>query len=130
MRKIIYYILSIHFLFGAIILPQSNFNLLVQLPEMYNHCKTTEDKDMNVIDFLTDHLINIDCIFDKHDNGDHQKPHEPFKYHFQNINIQLFVLNFSIKIVPNFSHDIKTTYCVNNFYKSPYIGSIFHPPAF
>jgi hypothetical protein len=116
-------------LFGAIILPQSNFNLLMQLPEMYNHCKSTEDKDMNVIDFVTDHLINIDCIFDKHDNGDHQKPHEPFNYHFQNNNVQLFVFNFLIKIIPNISHDIKTTYCVKNFYKSPYIGSIFHTPA-
>ena len=43
---------------------------------MYKHCKSTEDKDMTPLDFITDHLINIDGIFDKHDNEDEQKPQE------------------------------------------------------
>ena len=48
---------------------------------MYQHCKATEDKDMTPLDFITDHLINIDGIFDKHDNGDEQKPHTPIQLH-------------------------------------------------
>ena len=47
---------------------------------MYAHCKTTEDKDLSVLDFISDHLINIDGLFDAHNNGDHQKPHKPFNF--------------------------------------------------
>jgi hypothetical protein len=46
------------------------------LPDMYRQCKTMEDVDMGPIDFLTDHLINFDGAFDKHTNGDQQKPHQ------------------------------------------------------
>ena len=49
--------------------------MLNEIPEMYHHCKSTEDKDMTPLDFITDHLVNIDGLFDKHENGDEQKPH-------------------------------------------------------
>ena len=55
-----------------------DFSMLNELPEMYSHCKATEDKDMTPLDFITDHLVNIDGLFDKHENGDKQKPHSPF----------------------------------------------------
>src|SRR5437868_5797201 len=54
-----------------------DFSALKDLPGMYRHCKATEDKDMTPLDFLTDHLVNIDGIFDKHDHGDAQRPHNP-----------------------------------------------------
>ena len=45
-----------------------DFSMLNELPEMYSHCKATEDKDMTPLDFITDHLVNIDGLFDKHEN--------------------------------------------------------------
>ena len=54
-----------------------DFSVLKDIPEIYSHCKATEDKDMAPLDFITDHLVNIDGIFDHHDNGDDQKPHAP-----------------------------------------------------
>jgi hypothetical protein len=128
MYKIICIILSTHFLFGAIALLQSNFDFIVQLPQMYNHCKSTEDKDMNFFDFITDHLINLDCIFDKHENGDHQKPHQPFNFHFQNL-IQLFISYSFTLIKINVSIKKKLTFVVKNLYQSPFLGSVFHPPT-
>ena len=53
--------------------------MLNEIPEMYHHCKSTEDKDMTPLDFITDHLVNIDGLFDKHENGDEQKPHTPIQ---------------------------------------------------
>lgn len=77
----------VYFLGGLFILPQGNFNVLGDIHSMYLHCKSTEDKDLTPLDFLTDHLLDLDCIFDPHNHGDEQKPHVPipFNYHlYQN----------------------------------------------
>jgi len=65
---------------GTIFFPMSDFSIIENLPKMYEHCKATEDKDMTALDFVTDHLINIDSLFDNHDNGDEQKPHKSNDY--------------------------------------------------
>lgn len=105
-----------------------DFAALVDLPDMYLHCKATEDKDMTPFDFITDHLINIDGIFDKHDNGDEQKPHNPppFQHHGQ-VNfayITYYELTF------NQSHLVneKVQWRNDDFILSEYIIKIFHPP--
>lgn len=73
------------FVAGLIILPQGDFRILGSLEAMYVHCKSTEDKDLTPLDFITDHLLDLDCIFDQHDHGDEQKPHTPIPAsHFQN----------------------------------------------
>ena len=38
---------------------------------------------MTPFDFIKDHLINIDGLFDKHEDGDDQKPHSPIQFHNQ-----------------------------------------------
>ena len=58
-------------------MPMGDFSSITDLPAMYRNCKATEDKDMTPLDFITDHLVDIDCIFDAHENGDEQKPHTP-----------------------------------------------------
>lgn len=114
---------------GTLFLPLGDFSLLQDLPQMYQHCKTTEDKDMTAIDFITDHLINIDSIFDKHENGDDQKPHIPVQYHSQQLQtiylIQVFEIPDANPIVlnnkfPDYSEII---------YLSDYIFKIFRPPV-
>ena len=67
MRNLFYILLFLHYSIGTFFLPMSNFSILSNLPKMYEHCKETEDKDMTVIDFITDHLLNIDSVFDKHE---------------------------------------------------------------
>ena len=130
MKKIAHIILAIHFILGAIILPWSNFDLLIQIPDLYDNCKATEDADMTPFDFITDHLINIDCIFDSHLNGDHQKPHKPFNFHFQNNNLQLFSQNTFIKIANYITDEIQIDCPISkNYYQSPFLSSVFHPPA-
>ena len=83
---------------------------------------------MTPIDFLTDHLINIDCLFDKHGNGDEQKPHTPFHFHhlqFQNYftlhELKTTSTNVSLvkKVVPIYK---ETIYC------SHFLSLVFRPP--
>jgi hypothetical protein len=98
------------------------------LPEMYRHCKSTEDKDMTLIDFVTDHLVNIDGIFDQHDKGDEQKPHEskPLEHQVQTNTLLISYLVFSIKIT--LANQIKSAIPSNNFLPSDYVSEIFRPP--
>ena len=121
----------LYYTFGSLILPNGDFSVLPDLPKMYQHCKETEHHDMNVFDFITDHLLNIDGLFDAHDNNDEQKSHQPFPLHhstntqfclpyFPNIQFKERVLIPMKKcILPNFEKHATT---------SEYWDSIFRPP--
>ncbi|MBS1537858.1 MAG: hypothetical protein JST20_08935 [Bacteroidetes bacterium] len=121
--------LLIFYLFGTLCLPKGDFSALKDLPEMYRHCKYNEDKDMTPLDFITDHVINVDGIFDKHDNGDRQKPHRqiPALHHSQIIVYQpaiSYILTKNLTIVVR----TKDSFCSDNFTQSEYTSKIFHPP--
>jgi hypothetical protein len=73
---------GIYFLAGNILLPLGDFAALAEMPQMYQHCKTTEDPDMDVLDFVTEHLLNLDNIFNKEEDTDgHELPHSPIPFH-------------------------------------------------
>lgn len=62
---------------GVLMLPKGDLRILADLPAMYHHCKDTEHHDMNVVDFITDHLLPFDAMVDPHPPGDEQRPHSP-----------------------------------------------------
>lgn len=95
---------------------------------MYQHCKATEDKDMTPFDFLTDHLINIDGLFDKHENGDEQKPHTPIQYHHNGQLTIPLISSFEFSVVEFPPTEIKLTIYSMNCIPSDYISKIFRPP--
>ena len=89
MKKAGLIFIAIYYLLGNLILPMGDFSTIAEIPAMYQHCKVTEDKDLTAFDFITDHLVNIDGLFDDHAHGDPQKPHTPFPFHYQFTNIFL-----------------------------------------
>lgn len=115
---------------GTIFLPLGDFATLQDIPAMYKHCKATEDKDMTVFDFVTDHLINIDGVFDKHNNGDKQKPHSPIQnQHPAQVTTFQAVAVFSFKARPIYPTEKKVFYIPSeNHFTSEYISKIFRPP--
>lgn len=131
MKIILTNLLFTFYSFGTIFFPMSDFSVIGNLPKMYAHCKATEDKDMTPLDFVTDHLINIDSLFDKHDKGDEQKPHKnnDFTFHhsttcfFQEVNTIAFnnikLLISSTVLIPDYE---------NSLYFHNLIFSIFRPP--
>jgi GTP-binding protein EngB required for normal cell division len=128
--KIFLFLFLYYWAFGMLILPMGDFSLLKDLAHEFRNCKETEDKDMTMIDFITDHLINVDSIFDKHDNGDKQKPHTPI-HDAQHNTIFPFEINHKINVVKaTVFVTIKTTfnYEKNNNYSYNYSTPIFHPP--
>ncbi|MEH6763518.1 MAG: hypothetical protein V7655_03375 [Aequorivita antarctica] len=107
-----------------------NFSVLANLCEMYSHCKTQEDKDMTPFDFVTDHLLNLDGMFDKHDNGDEQKPHNPLQtQNHSQITLFQFISPFTFKTATFKSIEPKEIiYSSENLSISNYVSKVFHPP--
>lgn len=120
--------LLIYYLFGALYLPGGDFSTLSDLPEMYRHCKAMEDKDMTPLDFITDHLLNIDCLFDDHANGDDQKPHAPIQFHHQQ-SLNIFITQRNSITIDKISL-VDNHLPVNNesIYSTDYFSEIFRPP--
>jgi hypothetical protein len=83
MNKVLLIFVLVYYVLGQLMLSGGDFSILPNLPKMYAHCKATEHHDMPPFDLITDHLININGLFDAHDNGDEQKPHQPFPLHMQ-----------------------------------------------
>ncbi len=129
MIKAINIFLLAFYSFGTFCLPMGDFSSLQDLPEMYQHCKATEDKDMTPLDFLTDHLINIDGLFDKHKNGDEQKPHAPIQYrHISQLVVFQLPTIISLKTANISFVEQSHLYHSDNFVKSDYITKVFRPP--
>ena len=106
-----------------------DFATLQDLPDMYRHCKATEDKDMGPIDFITDHLVNIDGLFDKHDNGDEQKPHEPTHTQNQEQSTVFCVSDFTFSLKQFHPIEVKPSISSDKFLPSDYISEVFRPPV-
>jgi hypothetical protein len=105
-----------------------DFSMLEDIREMYRHCKATEDKDMTAVDFVTDHLLNIDGVFDKHENGDNQKPHSPIQFQHHAQSTFILITEFSYPIAKYFPVNLKPSSHLVNFHTSGYIAKFFHPP--
>jgi len=133
MKNILQIFLITFYSLGTIFLPMGDFSVIGDLPKMYDHCKATEDKDMTALDFVTDHLINIDSLFDKHDNGDKQKPHKSIDLTIHHITTIVFqeinTIEFkSSKII--ISNAVLIPDYENSIYSHNPISSIFRPPIF
>lgn len=130
MKQKVFILFSFFYVFGTFCLPQSDFSTLVDLPEMYRNCKETEDLDMNLFDFVTDHFVNIDSFFDKHLKGDEQKPHST--KHFHHINVQTYVIQnyeaFKPLILFSEFFKFKKSNYFDTFYTSNYSRLLLRPP--
>ena len=107
-----------------------SFSILPDLPKMYSNCKANEDKDMTPFDFVTDHLLNLDGILDKHDNGDEQKPHTPIQtQNHSQITLFQFISPFKFKmnLIKNIEPK-KIIYSFETLSVSSYTSKVFHPP--
>ena len=127
MRNFICILTFCFYSIGSLILPASDFSLIPELGEMYSHCKATEDKDMNLADFITDHLMNIDGIFDHHENGDEQKPHQPFQHQAGN-SIVFIQSPLHYQFRQAIELRARPVCFSNKEYYFDFVGDVFRPP--
>ena len=117
-----------YYLFGILCLPRCDFSVLTDLPEMYRQCKSTEDKDMGPLDFITDHLLNIDGVFDKHDKGDEQKPHNPLQFRHTLTQTVFFPAQIIASLLIPLKFISQHSILEEIFSLSAYCSPLFRPP--
>ena len=127
MRKLICILTLVYYSIGSLILPASDFSIIPELPHLYSHCKATEDKDMNFSDFITDHLMNIDGIFDKHEKGNEQKPHKNFEHQI-NSTFVFLPSQVSIPLTNKFTFSSDKIKFADNKYYFDFVVNVFRPP--
>lgn len=130
MKKAVNILLLFFYAFGSLFLPMGDFSLINDMPEMYRHCKATEDKDMKALDFISDHILNLDGLFDKHDKGDEQKPHNPLPHNHNLQTTGFFLAYFPFAFTYFQITDVNLLRPYKLFYSTDYITKIFRPPIF
>lgn len=83
---------------------------------------------MTPIDFITDHLVNIDGLFDKHENGDEQKPHTPNQTQHHGPSQVSYITYYSLSLTQFNPIEVKPSIPSANFMPQGNIVKIFHPP--
>jgi hypothetical protein len=127
MKQLVLTFLCFYYFSGTFFLPEGDFSAMTELSEMYHHCQATEDKDMNPLDFITDHLFNIDSVFDAHEGNDDQKPH----HYTLHSHIVSFISREIYLCLPPIFQDLEDRPIF--IYTSPYISTdyvcrVFRPP--
>ncbi len=121
-------LLLFYFIAGTMFLPEGDFSTLPDMPGMYAHCKAVEDPDMDLPDFITEHLLQIDGLFghDIPEPGD--KPHQPIQFHHQLVPIITAARQFNIELIQPAVVENQLTAQVNEVFLSGYTTSVFRPP--
>ncbi len=83
---------------------------------------------MTPFDFITDHLLNIDGLFDKHDNGDEQKPHRSNQPEHHGQTQVTFITSIAFSITQFQPIEVKPSIPSVSFLPSGYISKFFRPP--
>jgi hypothetical protein len=130
LKKTLLILTALYFLLGNCLIPQGDFSVLSQLPAMYQHCQRTEDPAMNLADFITDHLLNLDEVFNESEEADeHELPHNPVPFHTTNATVFFCVHVPQIILLPADKPVVQN----QADYHSPYFSrlnqhEIFQPP--
>lgn len=121
------------YLLGTLFLPLGDFSIIRDLPDMYHHCRSTEDADLTVFEFFTEHISPlgqlVDCMgYDDHEDGDGDKPHAPIQLNCQQVLVAMVPLVKAplVKAIPIIKR-IAPLYN-DGVYVSDYISTILRPP--
>jgi hypothetical protein len=117
-------------LLGNCLLPHGDFATIAQLPAMYQHCKVTEDPDINIPDFIVEHLLNLeDVAAEQGDKEEHELPHNPVPFHTVTASVFYYT---PVPILLSFAIE-NPVLKISPQYQSPYypctgVHDIFQPP--
>ena len=124
-------LLLFFFIAGPMFLPEGDFSTLPDLPKMYADCKTYEDPDMDLTDFVTEHLLEINGmagVFAQAPDEPNEKPHQPVQFHHQFVQMNFAARQFRIELQQPVVQVQTLTPQFNDVYLSDYSVSVFRPP--
>ena len=127
MQKFWVILLLVYFVSGTLLLPQGDFATLPDIPRMYAHCKDTEDKDLDVLDFVTQHLFMLDDVMGEQPEPE-DKPHQPVEFHHIYVPVTIAVRQvITATEVPQIIEQDQPR-PTDDVYLSDYPASVFRPP--
>ena len=119
---------------GTLFLPLGDFSAISDLPGMYRHCRDTEDRDLTVFEFFTEHVSGLGAMIEgiEHDDEPEEsddKPHAPVSFHFQQtISYEMQV--YKVVIDKPVIAAAPIIHCpIEDTYTSTYTAFIFRPPV-
>lgn len=135
MRRVVFILLSCAYTLGSLCTPLGDFSYMPNLPKMYEQCKA-EDPDINALDFVCEHLLNLEDVmaqFEGEEEDKHESPHQPFQLVHAASQITLAVskpmIFEPIQMVFIADKCIKYPLLDDRFTPDNYPFEIFHPPA-
>ena len=132
LKKAVNLFLLVFFSFGTLCFPMGDFAVLKSLPEMFQHCKATEDKDLTVFEFLFEHVSGIGQLVEglehvfEDEEGD--KPHSPIHFHFEQQQIICAYYTVKAPAIKHAQTAVLSNVLDSRVYVSDYISIIFRPP--
>ena len=130
LKKAVVIFLTLYYSFAIVFFPMCDFSMVKELPKMYQHCKETEDPNLSVLDFFTEHLIDIDEIFEGHEEEKSEKPHQSQINQITTYCVQIATPQQTLCNSKKYSwHTKQKKYCnYQNTYSFIFSGEILHPP--
>lgn len=115
---------------GIFLFPMCDFSVIQDFPKIYQHCKTTEDPNLSIIDFFTEHVVDIDKFLDEKESDQNEKPHQNHIHHISNSFVQVITTQPTIiaKQIPYHHLAEKKYFKYFNNYSFIFNGEILHPP--
>ena len=127
LQKFFVALLLFYFAAGTLLLPQGDFAALPDLPKMYAHCKATEDSDLDIFDFVEEHLLMLDDLMGEIPEPQ-DKPHQPVQFHHTFAPVTVAVRQqVAIAKEPILTEKNQAP-ILNEVYLSDYPASVFRPP--
>lgn len=127
MSRVVVSLFLVYYSIGTLLFPMGDLSYMRDLPQMYRHC-ATEDPDINLCDFVVEHLLNIQ----DHDEleKEHDKPHQPVYSHSP---VQLMATCSPQMVMPQqaaVGYNMQPCYPIpqNNEFNDAYLSNIFRPP--
>lgn len=120
---------------GMLLYPMGDFACSRSLISLYHHCQG-EDPDLDIADFVFEHLLNLDDVIDcfEHEEQEkNEKPHQPFQYTQAPAPMPVVVSKL-IYFEATGQEPVYSEASVYSLYKQPYIPlcyltEVFHPPS-
>jgi hypothetical protein len=108
-----------------------DFALLKELPQQFQHCKATEDSDLNIFEFLTEHVSPIGLLLEGNeheaeDEGD--VPHQPVQSTTAGQLMAFVITQFSFTISVHQPEAVQHHFTFENNFTSIYSSQLFRPP--
>ncbi len=130
LKKISLIFLLTYYSLGIVYFPMCDFSMIKDLPKIYQHCKLTEDANLTVVDFFTEHLIDFDKLLDEKETNHQEKPHQNQAQHISNSFVQVITAQPTTILKQFLYHRLsekKYSKYFNN-YSFIFNGEILHPP--